>query len=113
MRALDDHLEAGRLDVAEYGTRSDRAAAATYRDELDALFTDLPQPHLAPPGTDVRRVDPHLPAHRLQRQLALALPILLGIGLVTLTVFGNPAGFMIFPLIFLLAGRFGPPRRHF
>ena len=45
MRALDGHLEAGRLDVAEYGTRSDKAAAAIYRDELDTLFTDLPEPH--------------------------------------------------------------------
>ena len=113
MRALDGHLEAGRLDVAEYGTRSDRAASAVYRDELDALFTDLPQPHATTPGTDVRRFDPQLPAHRVQRQLALVLPILLGTGLVLLTVFGNPAGFMLFPLIFLLAGRFGPHRRHF
>ncbi|MFC5064621.1 DUF1707 SHOCT-like domain-containing protein [Actinomycetospora atypica] len=113
MQALDGHLEAGRLDVAEYGTRSDRAAAAVYRDELDALFTDLPQPHATTPSTDVRRVDPQLPAHRGQRQLALVLPIMLGIGLVLLTVFGNPAGFMLFPLIFLLVGRFGPPRRHF
>ena len=45
LKALDAHFEAGRLDVTEYGDRSGAAGSATYRHELEALFTDLPAPH--------------------------------------------------------------------
>ncbi len=51
MKALDAHLEAGRLGVEEYGERSAAAAGATVASELEALFTDLPEPHPALPGT--------------------------------------------------------------
>jgi uncharacterized protein DUF1707 len=51
MKALDAHLEAGRLGVEEYGERSAVAAGATTAAELEALFTDLPEPHPALPGT--------------------------------------------------------------
>lgn len=51
MKALDAHLEAGRLDVEEYGERSAAAAGATVASELQALFTDLPEPHPALPGS--------------------------------------------------------------
>jgi Domain of unknown function (DUF1707) len=51
MKALDAHLEAGRLDVEEYGERSAAAAGATKAGELEALFTDLPAPHPALPGS--------------------------------------------------------------
>jgi Domain of unknown function (DUF1707) len=51
MKALDAHLEAGRLDVDEYGERSAKAASATVASELMALFSDLPEPHPAIPGT--------------------------------------------------------------
>jgi hypothetical protein len=50
MKALDAHLEAGRLDVDEYGERSARAAVATTAPELAALFDDLPAPHPPLPG---------------------------------------------------------------
>ncbi len=56
MKALDVHLEAGRLDVDEYGERSARAAVATTAPELAALFDDLPAPHPELPGV------PGLPA---------------------------------------------------
>ncbi|SHK57336.1 protein of unknown function [Pseudonocardia thermophila] len=45
MKALDEHLAAGRLGVDEYSERSAAAAAATTAAELKALFTDLPPPH--------------------------------------------------------------------
>jgi Domain of unknown function (DUF1707) len=45
MKALDVHLDAGRLEVQEYGDRSAVAAGATTAGELAALFTDLPEPH--------------------------------------------------------------------
>ena len=51
MKALDAHLEAGRLDVEEYGERSAAAAGATVASELEALFTDLPAPHPVLPGS--------------------------------------------------------------
>jgi uncharacterized protein DUF1707 len=51
MKALDAHLEAGRLGVEEYGDRSAVAAGATTASELEALFTDLPEPHPALPNT--------------------------------------------------------------
>jgi Domain of unknown function (DUF1707) len=51
MKALDVHLDAGRLGVEEYGDRSAIAAGATHASELQALFTDLPEPHPPLPGT--------------------------------------------------------------
>jgi hypothetical protein len=45
MKALDAHLEAGRLGVEEYADRSAIAANATLASELAELFTDLPAPH--------------------------------------------------------------------
>jgi Domain of unknown function (DUF1707) len=53
MKALDVHLDAGRLGVEEYGDRSAVAAGATHASELQALFTDLPEPHPPLPGTPV------------------------------------------------------------
>jgi Domain of unknown function (DUF1707) len=50
MKALDEHLAAGRLGVEEYGERSAQAANATTAPELAALFTDLPAPHPRLPG---------------------------------------------------------------
>jgi hypothetical protein len=51
MKALDEHLEAGRLTVEEYADRSAVAANATVAADLAALFTDLPEPHPQLPGT--------------------------------------------------------------
>lgn len=51
MKALDAHLEAGRLGVEEYGERSAKAANATVASDLTELFTDLPAPHPAIAGT--------------------------------------------------------------
>ncbi|HEY3019970.1 MAG TPA: DUF1707 domain-containing protein [Solirubrobacteraceae bacterium] len=42
LRALRRHYAAGRLDAAELEERADRAARARYRNELRALFVDLP-----------------------------------------------------------------------
>ena len=111
MQALDEHLEAGRLDVTEYSDRSATAGAAVYRDELDALFRDLPEPHLAPAGAVVP-ARPHLPARHTVWPVAL-IPIVLAIGLVTLVVTGHAAGFALFPLLFLLMGPLGHIRRRF
>ncbi|TDQ58670.1 uncharacterized protein DUF1707 [Actinomycetospora succinea] len=50
MAALDQHLEAGRLDPEEYGERSARAAEARTVEDLRPLFADLPPPHPPLPG---------------------------------------------------------------
>ena len=50
MKALDEHLSAGRLNVEEYADRSATAANATVASELTSLFTDLPAPHPELPG---------------------------------------------------------------
>ncbi|NMH94713.1 DUF1707 domain-containing protein [Pseudonocardia bannensis] len=62
VRALDEHLAAGRLGIEEYADRSAVAANATVASELTALFTDLPAPHPALPGTAVAPVAGVMPA---------------------------------------------------
>jgi hypothetical protein len=42
--ALGEHLSSGRLDVDEYGDRSAKITTAKTRDELSAVFSDLPEP---------------------------------------------------------------------
>jgi hypothetical protein len=52
LRALGDHMSAGRLDINEYGDRTAQVAASKTRGELAALFNDLPEPRpkFAPPA---------------------------------------------------------------
>jgi len=50
IRALGEHLTAGRLDMAEYTERVDAATAARTVGELDVLFVDLPGPHHRSPA---------------------------------------------------------------
>ncbi|MEO6703925.1 MAG: DUF1707 domain-containing protein [Jatrophihabitantaceae bacterium] len=45
IRALEEHLVAGRLDVDEYGQRSAQASVARTAADLRPLFADLPVPH--------------------------------------------------------------------
>lgn len=115
LRALDTHFEAGRLDVTEYSERSGVAGTATYRHELEALFTDLPAPHpefspVEGAATVPDRLVDHRPVRLHHPALAL-LPLVALIGVVLLVVVGgSPAGLAFFPIIFLLAGRFGHRR---
>jgi hypothetical protein len=62
MKALDEHLSAGRLTVEEYGERSATAANARVASELTTLFTDIPAPHPALPGAVVPASTAPLPA---------------------------------------------------
>lgn len=45
IKALDEHMSAGRLDPDEYGQRVAQASVARTREGIDELFTDLPAPH--------------------------------------------------------------------
>ena len=51
IKALDEHMSAGRLDPDEYGQRVAEASVARTREDLKPLFADLPEPHpfAAPP----------------------------------------------------------------
>lgn len=70
MKALDVHLDAGRLGVEEYGERSAIAAGATLASELTALFTDLPEPHPALPGAPALPATAALPVVRAEGPVA-------------------------------------------
>ncbi|HEY2195942.1 MAG TPA: DUF1707 domain-containing protein [Actinomycetospora sp.] len=115
LKALDTHFEAGRLDVTEYGDRSGAAGSATYRHELEALFADLPAPHPefspeAGSSAETEKAVHHRPVRHGHGALAL-LPLVAVIGLVLLVVVGGqPGALAFFPIVFLLAGRFGPRR---
>ena len=82
MKALDEHLEAGRLEVDEYGERSARASVATTAPELAALFDDLPAPHPLLPGiatpprsTSGRRCRPPRPRGIARAERASAMEV--------------------------------------
>lgn len=49
--ALEEHLNAGRLQVNEYADRTAAASTAVTASELAVLFTDLPRPHPKLPGS--------------------------------------------------------------
>ncbi len=58
MAALDEHRRAGRLERVEHGRRCATASRAAGRAELDALFTDLPEPHPVYPVTSAAPTPP-------------------------------------------------------
>jgi Domain of unknown function (DUF1707) len=59
-RALQAHLDAGRLQVAEFVERFTGAADAVTAADIAALFADLPAPHPTLPGPPVERPRRHL-----------------------------------------------------
>ena len=111
MKALDAHLEAGRLDVDEYGERSARASVATTAPELAELFDDLPAPHpvlpgvvgplpaVTPPSPPVRREPSGL---QVWGPRLMALTPFLALGLFLLTK--SWVVFLLIPIIAVLLG---------
>ena len=79
MKALDAHLEAGRLGVEEYGERSAKAAGATTADELEELFS-----------RPARSRTPRCPAGAPAPVAAAAVPAVRDEG----TVAQRPSGFL-------------------
>jgi Domain of unknown function (DUF1707) len=103
--ALGEHFATGRLDQAEYDERVQAAYAGRTRADLDALFTDLPEPAPfrptpapGPPGWQAGRA-----ARDRTRRRGWGppvVPVLLVVALfVTVSVI---ADFPVFPLLFLL-----------
>lgn len=68
--ALGKHLEAGRLDVDEFGERSVHASMAVRCSDLRPLFADLPAPH--PPMPRPPEPEPLVPAPRLDPPVVAA-----------------------------------------
>lgn len=124
MRALDAHLEAGRLDVEAYGDRSAAASVAVYRTDLAVLFVDLPAPHPVLPrrpgepavplpapvagGGVARGADagaapaPHVGP---VEGMAFGLVIMLMFAVPAIVATGAPIGaLLLLPLVVLLAG---------
>lgn len=62
LRALGEHMSAGRLDIDEYGDRSARVSSARTRNDLVALFTDLPAPRPSFRTATPAVPDPAVPA---------------------------------------------------
>ena len=110
-QALDAHLSQGRIDVEEYGDRYAKASVARTRDELTALFVDLPAPHPFPdpsqPSWDVPRPEPT--RRRGYGFVPRAFPVLPIVALVLFLTGGWWIGFLLIPLFF---GVFGGGRRY-
>jgi hypothetical protein len=89
-RALQEHLNAGRLPVNEYAERTARADSATLAAELAELFSDLPGPHPKLPGIPSSTVGKIL---RKPVFLVVAAVVLVGAMVaVGLSLSGGPAG---------------------
>ncbi len=110
MAALGEHLGTGRLELDEYDDRSTRVIEARTRADLEALFTDLPEPHpdlsaaVPPPGRTVtirkaKKNDPTVtPASKAMETIA-GLTILLGIpGAIVLTIVAG-LWWLFFPVV--------------
>jgi hypothetical protein len=108
LRALDEHLAAGRLQIEEYGERSALAANAVTAADLAALFADLPAPH---PDVPVPVVAP-VPAEASppaattgSRRPAWVPPVLLALPALAVALFlltRSPAWFVLLPIVAIL-----------
>lgn len=96
LSALGEHMSAGRLDIDEYGDRSAKVTDARTRDDLSALFDDLPAPHPTfgePPAEPPAVPEDRSPARRppggtvVQRAAAgfMGVSWIVGIGLAATT----------------------------
>lgn len=113
--ALGEHFAAGRLSKDEFDERSGRAWAARYADDIDELFTDLPQPVAVQAGfsPEPRARAPWARGPRSLPRLLLLAPVAMMAfgGLLFLIVWTAPWLLFVFGLLFLFGG---PPgrRRH-
>jgi len=108
--ALDQHLNAGRLDPEEYGQRVAQASVARTREGLDELFVDLPAPHPFPAASAPWRPAAGRPvADRAMRSFAgqgvlirIAMLILAAVVIIVAIPLAIVAGvlfFVVFPIL--------------
>lgn len=104
LRALGEHMAAGRLTVDEYGDRSAKVATARTRGELLSLFSDLPEPRPrfhapAPVFAAPPMPMPYLPSRPLGLRVSSALiPIAIVAGIFLAFRFGF-FPFIVLPII--------------
>jgi Domain of unknown function (DUF1707) len=108
LRALDEHLAAGRLQAEEYGERSALAANAVTAPELAALFDDLPAPHPDLPAPVMVRELAGSSAHTgtsSSRRSGWVPPVLLALPVVAVALFlvtRSPVWFVLIPIVAVL-----------
>ena len=116
LQALAAHFADGRIDRSEFDERADAALAARTRSQLQALFTDLPDPRPGPGPAAPPKSDP-APASGALRQawrgavanpgfpvFVLAPALLLFAVAVTAAAHGLPP-FPLIPLLFIFGRR--------
>lgn len=119
--ALDVHMTAGRLDADEYADRFATAGVARTQAELDALFTDLPEPHPArasapPPAAPRgpagrwREWERYVPASMVGRIVVTVAVSLLALSLLPFAAAAVVLYFVVFPRL-LRGGRWAGPGR--
>jgi hypothetical protein len=105
VKALDEHLSAGRLDPEEYGERYARATVARTQDELSALFSDLPLPHATPQPPPAPPVPVRERLAPIGRRWAATVAALIPI--IALALFFTTGFWIVFLLIPLTGALFG------
>ena len=103
LAALATHREAGRLDAFEYEDRRGRALYAITRDDLRALFRDLPEPRPRFEADPARRNLPArtpTPRRRLSTTLSALAPF---IGLAAFALTRSWLALLLIPAIAILA----------
>lgn len=112
LKALGEHLSAGRITVDEYGERSAQVTAAKTRRELADLFTDLPAPHPVfgePPKQAAPVPRPSGPVPYLDRplgqRLAAGVLPLLFVGAIVVGITTGMWWFIAVPFVFGAVGQ--------
>jgi len=109
VKELGDHYAAGRLELAEFEERMERANVARTQAELDALFTDLPRPHHRASRQPAERRGRHpYPAYPPYMIVARLLPLVLFAIFLT-AILARAGPWIFFPLVWLWFG-FGARR---
>ena len=117
-KALSTHLDAGRIDAEEYGERYAKASLARTRDELDALFIDLPSPHAFTPMAPAKPPQPPGPPVRARIGVlagtVVGLAPFMALGLFFLTGTHIWQFFLLVPVsaVIMGGGRRGPWQHH-
>jgi Domain of unknown function (DUF1707) len=119
-QALDVHMTAGRLDPDEYADRFAAAGVARTQAELDALFTDLPEPHPArpsapPPGAPRgpnarwREWERYVPASSIGRVVAVVAVTVVVLSLLPFAAAALVLYFVVFPRLLWRGPMWGSP----
>ncbi|CRK59799.1 protein of unknown function DUF1707 [Alloactinosynnema sp. L-07] len=111
LRALGEHMSAGRLTVDEYGDRSAKATTATTRGELMTLFVDLPdpRPRFGPPAVVPAFAAPPAYARRpppaVRRMPNVLVPIAVVVGAFLFFRFGLLPLLLLPLIVMMFSGR--------